>query len=101
MGKASYASLAPVGKKEHSLTKDEVLSELHQLEKFLSACNEFEKFIWDIKYDEQNCQVAVNTSIRERKICTIKARLEDLKFSVSETIEQVRRDNKKLIGVLP
>lgn len=99
MGKASYASLAPAGKKEHTLTKDEVLSEICKLEKFLKACEEFEKFIWDIKYDEHDCQVAVNTSIRERKICTIKARLEDLKFSISETIEQVKRDNKKLIGV--
>lgn len=98
MGKASYASLAPAGKKEHTLTKEEVLSELCQLEKFLNACEEFEEFIWGIKYDEHNPQVAVNTSIRERKICTMKARLDDLKFSVSETIEQVRRDNKKIIG---
>ena len=100
MGKASYASQAPSGKKEHTLTREEVLSELHQLEKFLNACEEFEKFIWNIEYDERDCQVAVNTSIRERKICTMKARLDDLKFSVSETIEQVRRDNKKLIGAL-
>lgn len=99
MGKASYASQAPAGKKEHTLTKDEVLFEIHQLEKFLNSCEEFEKFIWNIKYDEHDCQVAVNTSIRERKICTIKARLDDLKFSVSETIEQVKRDNKKLIGM--
>lgn len=98
MGKASYASLAPAGKKEHTLTKEQVLSELCQLEKFLNSCEEFEKFIQNIKYDKHDCQVAVNTSIRERKICTIKARLDDLKFSVSETIEQVRRDNKKLIG---
>jgi len=98
MGKASHASQAPVGKKEHTLTKEQVLSEICQLKKFLTACEEFEKFIWNIKYYEHDCQVAVNTSIRERKICTIKARLEDLKFSVSETIEQVKRDNKKLIG---
>lgn len=97
MGKASYASLAPSGKKEHILTREQVLSELCRLEKFLNACEEFEEFIWNIKYDEHEPQVAVNTSIRERKICTIKARLDDLKFSVSETIEQVKRDNKKLI----
>ena len=94
MPTASFASHAPTGVKKHNLTKEQVLSEIKELEAMYSACEKFDNFINGI---ECYGMTALNTSIRERKLYLLRARLRDFSFAVSETIEQVKRDNKKLI----
>lgn len=94
MPTASFASTAPTGAKIHNLTREQVLAEIGELKAMHSACERFRDFLCGIQYD---CRTATNTSIRERKLCTLEARLKDFSFTVSETIEQVERDNKQLL----
>ena len=94
MSSFTGASFAPTGPK--TTAKELVVRDLEELEFVKTACERFDEFLWNIKYDDESGQVATNSSIRERKICTLKDRLRDFVFTVSETIEQVKRDNKKL-----
>lgn len=98
MPTASFASTAPTGAKNHTLTREQVLAEIGELKAMHSACGRFRDFLCGIQYD---CRTATNTSIRERKLCTLRARLRDFSFTVSETIEQVERDNRQLLKTKP
>ena len=90
-------STAPTGAKVHTLTKEEVLAELAELENLLWALSRFNSFLNGIKYGDVDVRTAINTCIRERKLCTLQAREVALSDTVQETIEQVKRDNRKLL----